>query len=343
MIGSVLGGACHRAGIGLLLLAQGGPVPARDVTAYWALVQEYQAGDSDEAVHELLGWPSAAMARATDKAAKSRTTRDAAGHKAAAPFPAAIMLHTEAGLRLNWRGDTEGATLQWRTALKLVEKARDGQGLPAFLRAWYQAVGLFFLGICRYGDGLLLLEQANTRFPGDPTIELALAQAYEMGGTLAGPRSDLARAEDIYRRLLASDPEWDEARLRLGRVLQVSARPESALAEFGRVAGTTADPRLRYLAHLFAAEELRRRPRLEEAREELARALEAWPGGQSAALSLAALLHSEGERAGAASTLAAAVAVDGQPPDPIRTYHFGDRAEQRRLLEGVKAMARKQR
>jgi tetratricopeptide (TPR) repeat protein len=341
MIGSVLGGACHHAVLGLLLLAQGGPAPAHDVKAYWALVEEYQAGDSDEAVRELLGWPSTAMARATDKAAKTRTTRDAAGHKSAAPFPAAIMLHTEAGLRLNWRGDTEGATLQWRAALKLVEKPHGGEGLPAFLRAWYRAVGLFFLGICRHGDGLLLLEQAKLRFPGDPTIELALAQAYEMRGTLSGPRSDLVRAEDIYRRLLASNPEWDEVRLRLGRVLQVSARPEPALAEFGRVAGTTADPRLRYLAHLFAGDELRRRPRFEGAREELARALEAWPGGQSAALSLAALLHAEGERAGAASTLAAALAVDGEQPDPFRTYHFGDHAEQRRLLEDVKAMARK--
>src|SRR5206468_8596428 len=94
-----------------------------------------------------------------------------------------------------------------------------------------------------------------------------------------------------------------------------------------------------YLAHLFAGIQLRRQSQWSEAREELTRALEAWPEGQIAALSLAEILHTLGERGEAAATLGGAIEDQGDPkrPDPARVYYLGDRAEQKQLLEAVKA------
>lgn len=124
-------------------------------------------------------------------------------------------------------------------------------------------------------------------------------------------------------------------------VVDLSGRSDPALVELRQVAATTSDARLRYLAHLFAGDLLRRQSRVLEARQEFDRAVEAWPGGQAAALGLAETLHSLGERAEAASRLESAIGDrnGSAVPDPFRSYHFGDRAEQKRLLEAAKSRA----
>jgi tetratricopeptide (TPR) repeat protein len=270
-------------------------------------------------------------------------------------LPAAIMLHTESGLSLNWLGDSAAAATQWRHAemLAALEPATPEQA--AFLRAWHQALGLYFLGSYAVEEAVDLLGRGLERFPDDAPIALALGQAYEARGTFARGRTlslqvrpsrdsmrDLRAAEDLLQGLVARDPALAEARLHLGRVLDLTGRSDAALAEFREVAAGGA-PRQRYLAHLFAGELLRRRSRLAEAREEFTQATGAWPGGQAAAIGMSETLHRLGERAAAASTLTEAIEDRGGPPpaDPFRTYHFGDRAEQKRLLETVKATVRR--
>ena len=51
------------------------------------------------------------------------------------------------------------------------------------------------------------------------------------------------------------------------------------------------------------------------------------------------ILHTLGERGEAAATLGGAIEDQGDPkrPDPARVYYLGDRAEQKQLLEAVKA------
>lgn len=325
---------------------------AERAAEYAKLVDEYRVGNGDRAIRQLLTWNPELMAEAMRDAALPRRGRPLIEPGS---FPAAIMLHTEAGLRLNYQEKGFEAAFQW-IAAERIARAHDSLERPAFLRAWYYALGQYFLGSDRLGDAVALLEQGRTQFPDDPSIALALGGAYEVFGTFsqgamrsawvhrsADEKQELTKAEAIYRSVLAVDAESTQARLHLGRVLQSSRQPEAALVELRRVATTAAPARQRYLAHLFIGDQLLRaggEAERAESRQEFERALEAWPAGQAAALSLAQILHSSGRRDEAAQVLEGAItpsAKDGE--DPFRTYHFGDRTEERPLLERVKAMA----
>jgi tetratricopeptide (TPR) repeat protein len=314
---------------------------------YVPIVEQYHAGDSDAAIRRLLASPSL-MARI---AWESGTSGAAGLVSRRELLPAAVMLHTEAGLRRNWQGAAPEAALQWTVALRLAREPAAREH-PAFLRAWYYALGQYFLGCDPTGFAVISLQQGRAQFPDDPAIALSLAQAFEVGGTFAAgqlrppwvdlsPASgeDLEKSERLYRSLLEAGADSPEARLHLGRVLQRRGRPDAALPELERVATTAEAARLRYLAHLFIGDQLRHAARDREAQREFERALEARPDGQAAALSLALMLHSQGLRGEAASVLQGAVSGTAREQDPFRTYHFGDQTEQRRLLESVKAMA----
>ena len=227
---------------------------------------------------------------------------------------------------------------------------------PVFLRAWYHALGHYFIGSNRDADAAALLEQGQRQFPKDPLIALTLGRAHEVAATFSGgairpasvERSGgamdyLTRAENNYRSVLAVDGECAEARLRLGRVLQLKQQPEAALVELRQVATPETAPRLRYLAHLFTGDALLHCAAggdQTETRREFERALEAWPGGQAAALSLARILHSSGRRGEAAVLVEGAIArKPTDEADPLTMYYLGDRSQERPLLERVKAMA----
>ena len=325
-------------------LADGGDLradPLADVMAYARLIEEYEHGDDERAIADIITWKPDALGAVIVLVEQARTAVEI--RALLLKFPVAVMLHTQAGLRLNWRGDVAGASSQWRAAWRLAELHPFTAEQSTFLRAWYHAFGLYLLGSGN-ADALTTLERGHQRFPDDELITLALAEVYETRGTFVDEvgRYDL-RAERICRDLLARDPGMAEARLRLGRVLQLRGKPELALPELDRVASTSDDGRLRYLAHLFMGELHRRRGRLSEAQQEFAKALEAWPGGQAGALSLGEILHSLGERAEAAAAVQAAIEDRRELmfPDPYRTYYSGNRTEQRLLLEKVKAMVRR--
>ncbi|HXB53817.1 MAG TPA: tetratricopeptide repeat protein [Vicinamibacteria bacterium] len=328
----------------------------RTVIAYAKLVEEYRHGDSNRAIAEVIDWKPEAVLDAIQEVEKAERPPLAGGpaRDVLASFPAAVMLHTEAGLYLNYRRGV--GPNQWPLAMRLAELKPVTSEQGAFLRAWYHAFGLYLLGSYLHPEAFALLGRGLQRFPDDVSIALALGQASESIGTvprkgeLVFVRPDpskerkfpLRAAEDIYRSLLARDPLLGEAKLRLGRVLALTGRADLALGEL-RVVATGNDARLRYLAHLFSGDILRRGSRLVDARPEFRQALDAWPGGQAAALGLAETLHSLGERAKAASGLTAAIQDNGDSvrSDPFRSYSVGDEAEQRQLLEMVKAMARK--
>ena len=332
--------------------------PRTDTAAYAALVEEYVQGDGDAALREIVTWKPEALTEVVGAIATASIAESNASVQARAvlgAFPAAVMLHTEAGLLLNGQEDSEGAALQWRHALRLAELYPLTKKQAAFLRAWYRAFGLFCLSSYGVDNATSLLKRGVQRFPDDLPLALALGQVYEARGTFwqgrvpsvhpdlpPEARKELRTAEALYREVLSRDPLRAEARLRLGRCLSLSDRADLALPELQRCGSSTDDARLRYLALLFAGDLHRRESRLPEARQEFARAVEAWSGGQAAALSLAEALHALGERAEAGSALEAASAERGAPlrPDPFRSYSFGDRAEHRQLLEGVRAMAR---
>jgi tetratricopeptide (TPR) repeat protein len=322
---------------------------------YRELVYEYRRGEQDRSITAIIGWSDADMARVTGRFTAAQKSPAASTKPAAmilAMLPAAVMLHTEAGLYLSWKGDAKAAWRQWNQALAVAE-ASPTESQAGFLRAWYRAFGLFCTGSYIATDAIRVLDLGRARFPDDALIALALAQAYEARGTSlagsgAGPAqvqassADLGAAEGIYRDLLSRDPPQAEARLRLGRVLELQGQRDQALAEMGQAAAAP-DKRVQYLSHLFAGDLLRRQSRIPEARQQLAQALAAWPSGQAAALSLAETFHAAGDVDAAAQTLATALGAGASmpTPDPFRTYQCGDRAEHKALLEALTGQARR--
>ena len=330
--------------------------PTTDATLFAGLVEKYRHGDSDDAIRELIGSArSLGMMSVMRRAAKAPAKASAPARMALAALPAAVMLHTEAGLYLYGQNDPTRAWVHWSQARALAEVALTERDQDEFLRAWYPALGSYFLGRYLAVDAIDFLEHGLKRFPDEAPIALALGEAHEVRGTFAEGeimsvrprpltegRGELLAAEHFFRGVLARDPSLVEARLRRGRVLDLLRETDAALAELQQ-AGTADSDKVRYLAHLFTADLRRRRSELPAAREEFALALEAWPGAQAASLGLAEALHSLGERGEAASVLGPAIEERSPParPDPFRSYHFGDREEQRRRLEDVKAMARR--
>ena len=339
-----------------ILLPAVATADSADRTADYArLVEEYRRGKGDAAIRQLLTWRGDVLAVALGDAVLPRDH-----HSIITPgsFPAAIMLHTEAGLRLNYEGKGLRAVAHWLVAEKIA-RAPYSLERPAFLREWYHALGEYFMGSYRDGDAVPLLEQGRTQFPNDFSIALTLGRAYEVQGTFSegamrsawsdpseADREYLAKAEAAYRSALASNAESTEARLHLGRVLQFSRQAEAGIVELRRAAATAGDPRSRYLADLFIGDQLLHlgaESQREEARQALERALDAWPAGQAAALSLAQSLHASGLRAEAAQVLEGVAAGAKEGEDPFRTYLFGDPTQERPLLERVKALAQDRR
>ncbi len=320
--------------------------PGADAMRYGALVQRYLRDDGDEALREIVTWSPGALI-----AAVGEVEDDAIR----VVLPAAVMLHTEAALYLYEEEGSEEADGQWDCARRLAGLNTWTKEQEAFLRAWYRAAGLLSLGSYGVDNAILLLDRGVLLFPDDPFLAFALGQAYEARGTFRNGRvpsvqpklssaakKDLHTAEGLYRELLNRDPLLWEARLRMGRCIWLDGRAEAALAELERTASGADPARLRYLAHLFIGDLYRRQSRMPEARQEFARAVEIWPDGQTAALGLAETLHTLGERSGAGAALEAAITERGGTPriDPYHGYHFGDRAEHKRLLEAARDMAR---
>jgi len=123
------------------------PQEALTTSGYLALVESHRAGARGEAIDALSRWPArdlrrAALAAASDPACP----RDCRG--------AAVLLHTEAALRLEARGDGGAAEAQRATARAVLEHVR-GTGEDAdFERLWFHAMGDHELAPARVPEAL---------------------------------------------------------------------------------------------------------------------------------------------------------------------------------------------
>jgi hypothetical protein len=84
--------------------------------------------------------------------------------------------------------------------------------------------------------------------PADPRVRLWQGIAADNGGIYPGPHT----VEAAYREALKIDAGYMDARLRLGELLDRMKSDAEAARELAAVADSSADPPIRYLAHLFA-------------------------------------------------------------------------------------------
>jgi tetratricopeptide (TPR) repeat protein len=146
---------------------------------------------------------------------------------------------------------------------------------------------------------------------------------------IGSERWELRKAEDLFRRALAAQPAFLEARLRLGRVLHRLGRHDLAARELRQAAralppagGVTSDDDrlLAYYLAMFlgAAEETLGRHA--QARASYERAAELFPAAPTPHLALSRVALSTNDRAGAIAAAREAL-LDQEREDPWWRYH----------------------
>jgi VWFA-related protein len=300
--------------VGLLVLVMS-PRPIRSQSRDLArLVQEYRAGNTDEAVRELAGWPAIRVPAETSLFQSSDPLDTAA----------LILLRLEA-YRL--KDTSVSATFD---VLPLVEKVariaetKSDRRLQEFCRNWYivafaseahrSGLGVGFIGggqvVIRFGlaesaDIQLLLGSFSERAMGPQDIDF---RGPRVGDSDRRPDfvstpfgnfdGNIGRdAQAAFERALKFDPTLSEARLRLGHVLYLLNHKQDAekqLTQAVKEAAAGHDVFSQYLGALMLGQLDENAGRLSDAIDHYRQATEVQPDGLSARVALGQALVAAG-------------------------------------------------
>jgi tetratricopeptide (TPR) repeat protein len=248
----------------------------------------------------------------------------------------------------------------WRTLEWACEVLRKNAKPSPSEYAWHRAAVAWLLGISSGLPGprgtsyaSSHLAHARKRFPHDPRWHLAQAILDHELPTWPFPRPALmfkppegpSRVREIgpairgFEGLLRLDALRAETHLRIGHLEYRRGRLKEALAQFEQVEPLTDDAALIYLARFFRGQLLEQKGDVAAAITAYERALEAWPGAQSASVALAAILFQQDQRARAFELVLAALARP-TPDDPWRTYGQGDFRQWPQLLASLRQFVR---
>jgi len=238
----------------------------------------------------------------------------------------------------------EFGNLNWEYARGLLDAVTPAPAADTTVALWYRAVMAGFASSYSFGEALPHILHARQLLPDDPGVMFGDAAIQE---TLASPRiqdyvrvtelpggqqflfvtserGHLERAEGLFRRVLARDPGFAEARIRLARVLTQQGKPEAALAALKAVPAQT-DAALSFYIHLIRGDAERALKQYLAAQASYQQALDLFPSAQSARLALGHLARLRADRDGALALLQPALTAP--PPrddDPWWEYHRGD-------------------
>jgi tetratricopeptide (TPR) repeat protein len=338
---------------------------------YRDLVERYLTGDREGAIAEEFPPEKAlyeinAVARLVTAA--RRTPTGAVRHQLDTfSFPAAVLLHTDRAFAMLERYDP-AFTAELELPPRLIA-IMDEEPRRALEPRWVRATALELSHQAQWDLALTMLDPVLKRYPDDPLLLLAKGAVLESKSRLerettveyqrvtsfglrrdrmnSGPRElrgRLQSAEACYRQALAARPELIQARVRLGRVLQLLDRGEDSIAELQAVvaAGGGAGPpaaRDLYLAHLFLGSAHETAGRLDRAAAEYEQAVRALPEGQAAAVALSHALHRLGRGSASVEALESGVAQAGrrQVLDPWWPYLAGEFEDPEALFADLRA------
>lgn len=318
-----------------------------DTDTYAQVLHEYRKGDADTAVTRFTALRRQDFGTEIQRLAESPVD---------GMLQAAAAIHTEIAFRSSARfsADAEDHLARARVLVQFGEPGQkpDSTALfpvsDEFRRLWYLAIGVqteFSARIDRIGFDI---ERGCKLFDDDPEMLLVCGIADEM---LASPRVEatdkttqnryLAHAERQLRRAVELDRTSVEARLRLGRVLELRGDRTAARELLMSVTAAAAANRTqRYLAALFLARLEKEEGDVNAAQVSYSRALEIFPGAQSARLGLSELRHRAGNRTAATEMLAPPF---GEPGvwDPWFGYTYGESWRLDKLLAALRQEARR--
>ena len=164
--------------------------------------------------------------------------------------------------------------LHWDFAMDVLDALPAAPRRDPIVAQWYRAIGAYFVSERRFGDAQGHFTRARQVVPDDPRVMFGEAclnetlgapriQNYVKVTTLPGgllirgvesPSAHWRRADTLLRRAVSIDPQFAEARLRLGRISSALGRHEEALQFLERAIADAPDDRLRYYGHLFAGD-----------------------------------------------------------------------------------------
>jgi tetratricopeptide (TPR) repeat protein len=224
----------------------------------------------------------------------------------------------------------------WLMASWLLDAVTPEPGQDDWVHRWYRAAASRTRRDSELASAAPLLDRAKQLFPGDalfpfhvgclhetlasPAVQAVVASEAPPRGastTVFRPGTNWAQAASAFNAALALQPEWPEARLRLGRVLGLLGRHQEAVAMLGRVLRETTDPPLVYWGSLFLGAEQVSLGRDAEARASFARARALRPAAQAPSLALSQLARQSGDRAQAVAELRAVLTL---PSDEVTRY-----------------------
>jgi tetratricopeptide (TPR) repeat protein len=234
----------------------------------------------------------------------------------------------------------KGVAFHWDMARAIFDELKDNRQASDVARRWYIATSMWMQNKGQHDT--LHLRHGRNRFPQDidlqflsgcqqemyasPAIQVAARTAVLPVGYYVDVASDSAAlrdAEEFFRRVLALNPEDEQAQLHLGHVLLLRGRPQEAANELRQLRFDESEGNRRYFAALFLGAAEEGAGRLDEAREAYSSAAALVPLAQSPYLALSALAARRGDRATALKEIARVFelrAGRGEPEDPWWAY-----------------------
>jgi tetratricopeptide (TPR) repeat protein len=267
-------------------LAQAAPPVAAD---YGAAVQAYVTGHDAAKAAALLGG-------LTPRQLEPEIAKYLAGPQPSFTAAAAFHLEIAAGVVL-LSVDLAASHLQIgeRLLRGLRPTARGSAGISladanAFAERWYVAAASTFMMINDSARALPFITRGLQVAPASPELRLMSAIADELTARLQG----WMRARGKLEKLVADEPRFTRARIRLGRVLWMLEERDAALVQLLRAQSEAREPADRYLAAMFLGALYEQQKNLTGARVAYETALAAAPASQAATVALGYLNVMEG-------------------------------------------------
>jgi tetratricopeptide (TPR) repeat protein len=232
-----------------------------------------------------------------------------------------------------------------------------------FVAAWYHAANAYLMATGNLAELRPQLQRAAAVLPDDAHIlfdRACYAEAFGLAYNQAvrdDPKRSIVRsvdieipaessanseAEGLFRRVLAVDPGYGEARVRLARVLERNGRHDEAAAELTRVPAAGAGDRVvNYFAHLVAGRVVTSLERPGDALERYSAALTLFPDSQSALVGASQAAAMAGDVAKALSFTQRLGPRSRVPSaDPWWSYRLGAGRDATVLMAAVWSQAR---
>lgn len=229
----------------------------------------------------------------------------------------------------------------WELARSLLDQVRPTPSRDDTVRLWYGATLTALVSrehynmphlaraLALFPDDPVILLQAGAIHEGlaDPSMQRALRSATIPRGVISAVQSgqaELTRAQQLFERALRAEPNFAEARLRLGHVLDLQGKHRPAVAELERARQGTKDPLLLYYSGLFLGAAETAQQNLPRARVAYASALGLYPRAQSPRLALSQLAKAAGADAMARRQVEQVVTLpaDSERHDPWWSYYI---------------------